>query len=84
MTLPTAITRLAEADGHTSKICSITGHSEISPHSIMKHYLALTGELTDNAIAELVAHEEQKKAQEETKEAPKLDSSTSVPAKPLK
>ena len=40
----------------------------------MKHYLALTGELTDNAIAELVAHEEQKKTQEETKEAPKLDS----------
>lgn len=53
----TAVTALAEAGCTIPEICSITGHSETSAYGILKHYLALTGEMADSAIAKLVAHE---------------------------
>ena len=55
----TAVTALATAGCTIPEICAITGHSEGSAHGILKHYLALTGELADSAIAKLVAYDEQ-------------------------
>jgi hypothetical protein len=51
----TAVTWLANAGCTLPEIASITGHSLQSIHSILKHYLAITPELADSAIAKYVA-----------------------------
>ncbi len=56
----TAVTRLALAGCTIPQICAVTGHSERTCYDILKHYLALNGELADSAIAKLVAWEEAK------------------------
>lgn len=61
----TAVTTLAEADCTIPQICAITGHSEKSAYSILKHYLATNGEMASQAIAKLIAYEERRKAQAE-------------------
>lgn len=51
----TAVTWLARAGCTLPEIASITGHSLRSIHQILQHYLAITPELADSAIAKLVA-----------------------------
>jgi hypothetical protein len=51
----TAVTWLARAGATLPEIASITGHSLASIHNVLKHYLAITPELADAAIAKLVA-----------------------------
>lgn len=51
----TAVTWLARAGCTLPEIASITGHSLRSIHQILQHYLAITPELADAAIAKLVA-----------------------------
>jgi hypothetical protein len=50
----TAVTWLARAGATLPEIASITGHSLGSIHSIMKHYLALSPELSDAGIEKLI------------------------------
>ena len=50
----TAVTWLANAGATLPEIAAITGHSLRSIHDILKHYLAITPELADTAIAKLV------------------------------
>jgi len=64
-TRDTAVTKLAEAGCTIPEICAITGHNEASAYGILKHYLALNGEMADAAIAKLVAHEERQGAKRE-------------------
>jgi hypothetical protein len=49
------VTWLARASATLSEIASISGHSLRSIHQILSHYLAITPELADSAIAKLVA-----------------------------
>jgi hypothetical protein len=58
----TAVTNLAAAGCTIPEICSITGHTERSAYEILKHYLALNGDMADAAIAKLVAYEERRRA----------------------
>jgi hypothetical protein len=51
----TAVTWLARAGATLPEIAGVTGHSLTSIHNILKHYLAITPELGDAAIAKLVA-----------------------------
>jgi integrase len=51
----TAVTWLARAGATLPEIASITGHSLRSIHQVLQHYLAITPELSDSAIAKLVA-----------------------------
>lgn len=51
----TAVTWLARAGATLPEIASITGHSLRSIHQVLQHYLAITPELADTAIAKLVA-----------------------------
>ncbi len=51
----TAVTWLARAECTIPEICSITGHSFVTANTIMKHYLAMHPELSDNAMAKMVA-----------------------------
>lgn len=60
-TRDTAVTRYAEAGCTVPEICSLTGHDEASCYQILKHYLALNGEMASSAVAKLVAHEEVKR-----------------------
>lgn len=53
----TAVTRLATAGATVPQIAAITGHNERSVYTVLKHYLALTDEMADAAIAKLVAHD---------------------------
>lgn len=57
----TAVTWFARSGAELAEIASITGHSLRSIHEILKHYLAITPELGDNAIAKLVAWMEKEK-----------------------
>jgi hypothetical protein len=50
-----AIRWLARAGATLPEISAVTGHSLTSIHNIMKHYLAVTPELGDAAIAKLMA-----------------------------
>ncbi|OKO67651.1 hypothetical protein AC629_42600 [Bradyrhizobium sp. NAS80.1] len=50
----TAVTWYARAGSTVPEIASITGHSLASIYQILKHYLALDGELADNAVKKLV------------------------------
>ena len=59
----TAVTRLAEAECTIPMICSITGHAEKSAYDILKHYLSLTGDMADQAIARLIVSEERRRAE---------------------
>ena len=54
----TAVTWYARAGSTIPEIASITGHAPGSIYSILKHYLALDGELADNAVAKLIAYME--------------------------
>jgi hypothetical protein len=51
----TAVTWLARAGATLPEIAGVTGHSLASIHDILKHYLAVTPELGDAAIAKLTA-----------------------------
>lgn len=51
----TGVTWLARAGATLPEIASISGHSLRSIHDILVHYLAITPELADSAIAKLVA-----------------------------
>ncbi|MGE0212277.1 MAG: hypothetical protein AB7S41_11330 [Parvibaculaceae bacterium] len=51
----TAVTWLARAGCTIPEICAITGHSEKSAYTILKHYLARHPEMADHAIAKMVA-----------------------------
>lgn len=66
-TRDTAVSRLALAGCTVPEIASITGHDEESVYKLLKHYLALTGDMADAAIAKLVAFEEQQRERERTK-----------------
>ena len=57
----TAVTNLALAGNTIPGICAISGHSERAAGDILKHYLDLTGEMADAAIAKLVEYEEAQK-----------------------
>ncbi|HEV7371252.1 hypothetical protein [Arenibaculum sp.] len=61
-TRDTAVTKLAEAGCTIPQICAITGHDEDDAYKILRHYMAITGEMADAALAKLLAHEEQKRA----------------------
>lgn len=50
----TAVTWMARAGATTPEIAAITGHDPKSIYTILKHYLAITPELADSAIAKLV------------------------------
>ncbi|MGR6465404.1 tyrosine-type recombinase/integrase [Rhizobium sp. PAMB 3182] len=50
----TAVTWLANSTATLPEICAITGHSLVSAHQVMKHYLALNPELATSAIAKMV------------------------------
>ncbi|KIZ39066.1 MULTISPECIES: hypothetical protein [Rhodopseudomonas] len=54
----TAVTWYARAGCTVPEIASITGHSLASIYGILKHYLALDGELADNAVKKLVDYME--------------------------
>lgn len=54
----TAVTNLALAGNTIPGICAISGHSERAAGDILKHYLDLTGEMADAAIAKLVEYED--------------------------
>jgi hypothetical protein len=51
----TAVTGLARAGATLPEIAAITGHSLKSIHDILKHYLAITPELSDAGIKKLTA-----------------------------
>lgn len=51
----TAVTRLADAGCSQAEIGAITGHSPETVASMMRHYLATTAAMADNAIAKLTA-----------------------------
>ncbi|AFK51913.1 tyrosine-type recombinase/integrase [Tistrella mobilis] len=53
----TAVTRLAEASATIPEICAVTGHDLEHATRILHHYMALTGQMADSAIAKLVTHE---------------------------
>ena len=61
----TAITNLAAAGNTIPFICSISGHSEKSATTILKHYLALNQDMADGAIQKLVEWEDSKLAKAE-------------------
>lgn len=50
----TAVTWLARAGATLPEIAAITGHSLASIHGVLRHYLAITPELADTAIAKMV------------------------------
>lgn len=50
----TAVTWYARAGSTVPEIAAITGHSLKSIYDILKHYLALDGEMADNAVKKLV------------------------------
>lgn len=58
----TAITNLGSSGCTVPEICAISGHSERSVYGILRHYLALNGEMADSAIEKLVAWEEARDA----------------------
>lgn len=60
----TAVTNLALAGNTIPGICAISGHSERAAGDILKHYLDLTGEMADAAIAKLVEYEEAQTGQQ--------------------
>lgn len=51
----TAVTWLANYSATHLEIAAVTGHSPKSIHNILQHYLAMSPELADNAIAKMVA-----------------------------
>ncbi|MDE0921480.1 hypothetical protein [Aurantimonas coralicida] len=51
----TAVTWMGFADATIPQICSVTGHSAQSAHTILKHYLAQHPEMGDTAIGKMVA-----------------------------
>jgi hypothetical protein len=51
----TAVTWLARAGCTVPEICAITGHSEQTAYTILKHYLGRHPELAVNALAKLAA-----------------------------
>lgn len=57
-----AVTKLAIAGCTIPEICAITGHSERSAVSVLKHDLAMTGDMADAAIQKLIDFDD---AQEE-------------------
>jgi hypothetical protein len=54
----TTVTWMARGGASLAEIAGVTGHSLQSIHQILKHYLAITPELADSAIAKLVAYME--------------------------
>lgn len=50
----TSVTWLANAGCTIPQICSITGHSFASAHTILKHYLALNPDLARSAMSKMV------------------------------
>ncbi|CAK0756244.1 Phage integrase family protein [Azospirillaceae bacterium] len=72
-TRDTAVTQLAQAGCTIPEICAITGHEEGSAYQVLKHYLALNGEMADSAIRKLVVWDEQKRAKSSTNRLPNLD-----------
>lgn len=57
----TAVTWLARAGCTPPEIAAITGHSLVTIHSVLKHYLVLHPEMADAAIGKLVAWMEEHK-----------------------
>lgn len=67
----TAVTWLARAGCTVPQIAAVTGHSETSVHSILKHYLALHPELADAAIARMTEWFDQHNSHNKALIAPK-------------
>lgn len=51
----TAVTWMGFAGATIAQICSVTGHSAQSAHTILKHYLAQHPDMADTAIGKMVA-----------------------------
>jgi integrase len=56
----TAVTAYATAGCTIPELCAITGHQEASATQVLKHYLALNGEMASSAVAKLLAFQERK------------------------
>lgn len=68
-TRDTAVTKLAIAGCTIPELCAITGHSEKAAVSVLKHYLAMTGDMADAAIQKLLDWEEAQESAAQQKEA---------------